>query len=282
MGTLPNFKTCSQCGKQYRVYPSNKDTAKFCSRACKKLHCQNQAVITDCLFCSKPFSSRPRARRAMPKFCSFACAQQDRIRRMQGSQNWAWSGEDKACLHCGKTYHVPQKNLASSKYCSRACYWEYLKKEYSKPNPPYRGKLIKTCPTCGERWRAKNNRTTYCSKACATYSKEWRAKNREVCRYMRAVRLGLVAPPEPQSLRKTMPYKKWRQAVLRRDCRTCQECGRNSGIMHVHHILPFEDYPQFILVMNNGITMCKSCHESIKGQELDYVEKFFVVTGGVK
>ena len=62
-------------------------------------------------------------------------------------------------------------------------------------------------------------------------------------------------------LRGTDKYKKWRNKVYKRDNYTCQICGNNkSGNLEAHHIKLFSKYPKSRYDINNGITLCKSCH----------------------
>jgi transposase len=62
--------------------------------------------------------------------------------------------------------------------------------------------------------------------------------------------------------RRSYKAKKWRETVLERDNFTCQECGSTEQL-HVHHMLSFADHPERRWDINNGITVCVSCHEKI-------------------
>ena len=53
--------------------------------------------------------------------------------------------------------------------------------------------------------------------------------------------------------------------VFERDNYTCQKCGDCSGNghaveLHPHHIQPFATNLALRYDLNNGITLCKSCH----------------------
>lgn len=62
----------------------------------------------------------------------------------------------------------------------------------------------------------------------------------------------------------------WRKSVMERDRFTCQDCGTN-GYLQAHHIIPFsEDYSRAFDV-DNGKTVCVSCHEKIHGR---FIGKF--------
>jgi ribosomal protein L37AE/L43A len=63
--------------------------------------------------------------------------------------------------------------------------------------------------------------------------------------------------------RGTREYKEWKKQVLKRDNYTCKKCGSKINIV-VHHIIRFRncrDNPQLLYDINNGITLCKKCHE---------------------
>lgn len=56
-------------------------------------------------------------------------------------------------------------------------------------------------------------------------------------------------------------YKEWRKAVYKRDKYTCQKCGiSRSGMLVAHHIKQRKDYPELLLDLGNGQTLCVSCH----------------------
>lgn len=59
-------------------------------------------------------------------------------------------------------------------------------------------------------------------------------------------------------------YKSWRTLVYERDNYTCQCCGKIGGCLNSHHIYPFADYEELRFCVDNGITLCKDCHDSTK------------------
>ena len=71
--------------------------------------------------------------------------------------------------------------------------------------------------------------------------------------------------------RSGLDYRRWKAAVLARDGFRCAECGIEQGyvcpdcrhrvILHAHHIVPFSENPGIRFTLDNGITLCKPCHE---------------------
>lgn len=64
-----------------------------------------------------------------------------------------------------------------------------------------------------------------------------------------------------EAIRKGADYKNWRIAVFKRDLHTCQICNTKGGYLHADHIKPFAYYPELRFEIDNGRTLCKSCHE---------------------
>lgn len=74
---------------------------------------------------------------------------------------------------------------------------------------------------------------------------------------------------------KSPEYTKWREDIKKRDNHQCQWPGCLSRTqIQVHHIKTWANYPGMRFVTANGITLCRKCHDSIKGKEADF-EIFF-------
>lgn len=76
-------------------------------------------------------------------------------------------------------------------------------------------------------------------------------------------------------------YNIWRHAVYERDRRTCRICGTNHCLIHAHHIIPQRINQDLILDINNGITMCRTCHELTYGKEEIYSEELQMIIDGI-
>lgn len=62
-------------------------------------------------------------------------------------------------------------------------------------------------------------------------------------------------------IRYSMEGNRWRKDVLVRDNYTCQICGeKDLSKLEIHHIKSFAKYPELRLDINNGKTLCESCH----------------------
>lgn len=67
--------------------------------------------------------------------------------------------------------------------------------------------------------------------------------------------------PKNHLLRMSWQYKDWREKVFTRDNYTCQICFIRGGILNADHIKKFANYPELRFDVNNGRTLCISCHK---------------------
>ncbi len=81
----------------------------------------------------------------------------------------------------------------------------------------------------------------------------------------------LVASPE---------YKQWQKAVFKRDNNTCRLCGRLRCTIAAHHIYMKAKYPDRVLDVDNGITLCDKCHHKTIGNEADFIDIFVSLLEG--
>lgn len=58
----------------------------------------------------------------------------------------------------------------------------------------------------------------------------------------------------------TTRYKEWRKAVFKRDDYKCQMCPKRGGYLQADHIKPWAYFPELRYDVNNGRTLCLSCH----------------------
>ena len=67
--------------------------------------------------------------------------------------------------------------------------------------------------------------------------------------------------PENKTIRRSIEYRLWREAVFARDNWTCQKYGVKGGKLHPHHIQNFSQYPELRFAIDNGITLSEEAHK---------------------
>jgi hypothetical protein len=67
--------------------------------------------------------------------------------------------------------------------------------------------------------------------------------------------------PINNTIRHSVEYRLWREAVFKRDNYTCVWCGY-KGELNADHIKPFAYYPELRFAIDNGRTLCVPCHKT--------------------
>lgn len=69
----------------------------------------------------------------------------------------------------------------------------------------------------------------------------------------------------------TNEARKWKNDVFERDNYICQDCGDDTGgNLNAHHIKRRNDHPELRDCVENGITLCKTCHTERHSNENFY------------
>lgn len=63
--------------------------------------------------------------------------------------------------------------------------------------------------------------------------------------------------------RKSKKYAAWRMAVYQRDMFTCQACTREGVYLNAHHVEPWSKNRKLRYDVDNGMTLCGSCHQQL-------------------
>lgn len=56
-------------------------------------------------------------------------------------------------------------------------------------------------------------------------------------------------------------HQRWRKAVLEKAGHECVRCGAKDDL-HAHHVFSYSEYPEKRRDVENGIVMCKNCHDA--------------------
>lgn len=75
--------------------------------------------------------------------------------------------------------------------------------------------------------------------------------------------------PESSRYRGKLLYRIWQDAVFQRDGNICRDCGKDTTGLHrhAHHIKDFMDHPELRYAIDNGMTLCSSCHPKRHAKE---------------
>lgn len=61
-------------------------------------------------------------------------------------------------------------------------------------------------------------------------------------------------------------YQKWRDDVVKRDSYICQICNKTNCLLNAHHLNSYDWCTEQRIDINNGITLCVTCHTSFHVQ----------------
>lgn len=226
------------------------------------------------------------------KKCECECSQQVTIRGykkndeifipqyIQGHSKRHFVQQDKRCINCGYPYQTKSNSENNyRKFCSLSCATTYRQKDgsWNKGIPHPREVKIKIGEgvkrTRPKDWINPSYRPEVREKIRNTL------KQKEICK-------GINNPNWkggicPINIRLRSQYKheiaSWRKQVFERDNYTCKfpDCGKTKVYLQAHHIKKVARFPQFILDINNGITLCRTCHDKTKGREELFENIFF-------
>lgn len=190
---MPVVCTCIECGKEFKVRPYLKDTAKFCSIECKNNHMKQKRgewITKICPSCGKSFETlksknkkycsqkcnKERNEKYMVYNCD-CCGKEMRIKKtlyqelLDGEREYITcsyecmgqmkhTGYDIKCDNCGKLFYRRKFHIEKQEkhFCSSECEKEYKHKMTYE---------IRKCEICGKEFEClKKSSQRFCSQKC--------------------------------------------------------------------------------------------------------------------
>jgi len=181
------------------------------------------------------------------------------------------AGEPVVCEQCGDDYRIVPARVDHTRFCSSECRQQHLKQtQTGEDNPCWKGgRSTFECGWCGESFREWDSQISgqyaFCNLQC--YG-EWRSANR-----------AGEDHPSWEGGHEFRDYgSNWatqRRAALERDDYKCRGCGMANSesidnldiALHAHHIRKLSDFesPEQANVLNNLLTLCRTCHYRWEG-----------------
>ncbi len=136
----------------------------------------------------------------------------------------------KVVCKCGKKFFVSPSRIKNGvKYCSQKCYHKYVDHNHTE----------------GKHWKlSKETKKKQGLHQLGKNNHQWNGG------YFRGKYIGI-----PES-------KEFSRKVFKRDNYLCQICG-NTGRkskLNAHHLNSVDKFPEQVIDINNGITLCQECH----------------------
>lgn len=197
------------------------------------------------------------------------------VAKMSKIVNWRVYWE--CVCDCGTIKIIRMDQLISGDSQSCGCYnLDILKSKFKDITNQKFGKLIALEPIdskgAGVIWLCRCNCGRYCevSNNCLSQGQT------KSCGCWKIERLkSLIGPKHPQYRhdlteeerkfnreRNYLPDSMiWKQTIKYLDDYTCRKCKRKHGKLNSHHIHNWRDYPDLRNKIDNGVTLCESCHK---------------------
>ncbi len=160
------------------------------------------------------------------------------------------------CQVCSTEYEVIPARVGRSKYCSRKCANKIAGISGGKAGKGITRNKGNKRPDLGKR----NAIRGFFRLSVGAKAPNWKG--------------GMLSPNNLIRSRLELRLANWRKKVFERDDYTCALCMKRGGDLEAHHIKSFVSYPEGRLRLENGITLCKLCHNKTKGKEGLYEARF--------
>ncbi len=217
---------CEICGNHFK---SQKSTTTTCSKECQGFK-RRKRVKTYCDQCGKEVEiALYRFNNHKNHFCSLQCANlYQKENPITGDDSSRYNSKKIKCGFCGYEFELPKNRINRSKnnYCSIECRDNHYKIIYKGNNNPMFGKVRENLK--GEKHWNYNKELT----------QEERLNNRNL-----------------------QENDNFKRDVRERDNYTCCKCNKRGGDNVVHHLNGYDWDKENRFNINNGVTLCCSCHK---------------------
>lgn len=123
---------------------------------------------------------------------------------------------------------------------------------------------------CAGIWRRDNEPSDVRTERCAAISRALKGRPKARGEQNPRWKGGKI---DRRAQMERFEYKAWRTAVIKRDGGTCVLCSAKRSLS-VHHIHRWIEHPELRYEPQNGVTLCKRCHESTYGREESFAPRF--------
>ena len=228
-------------------------------------------ILVKCIICSKEYyiNKKHLKRSNRPTTCSRKCMGIWQSKNLRGKKAYNYKNALRhgICEICKKEFTTYSKK---QRFCSIEC-----------KDIGHRKQINKICFYCGktytiskstDKWnKIRKRKLNFCSLKCG--NDYYSGKN-----HPKWIEDRSKLKDRNRTIRWSKDMKIWRKKIYERDNYTCQMCNNkssanNSVILNAHHIKTFNDFPELILDINNGITLCEKCHKKTYEKEKDF-EKY--------
>lgn len=159
----------------------------------------------------------------------------------------------KGCRNCSIATQIQKQSKTTQDFIRIASNIHRNKYDYSNVNyKNWRTKVEITCPEHGAFFQTPNNHT---SNSNCNGCPKCRPKGDEHYNWKGGI------TPINDKIRKSRKYKRWRNFIFKRDNYTCSSCDVRGGNLNAHHIKSFSKFPEDRFNVDNGTTLCLSCHK---------------------
>ena len=236
------LRTCANCGNSFKTNAAllRQGYGKFCSRSCYHSQRTTTFVTKNCKSCRELFSVElgqynSRVKRGhTPTYCSAKCREND----FEYAERRALSVKDAKRNPIATQKAIETKRLPLFREAAR----QRAKSQWNDP----------------EKRAALESGIAMRSQSQSWISHNFFKKGTEHPFYK-----GNATSHKREF---NYEYKQWRKKVFQRDNYTCQECKKLRVKLNAHHIKPWITHPELRYSIDNGKSLCETCHAKQHGK----------------